>query len=322
MKRKLGGLLLAIGVALGLMAFRKQAAPPDLSTPQTAVRSFLTALRNQDVAAMQQCVQGKADEKVLKEAVETGATFPKCTVQSMLAEIEGNTAHVAVEYTVEATRPEDKELAGARMVDMFTLAKQGDAWHLTPDPNLKNGNGDRKQGYFPMMLATRPFSLAVALAGSEDVSKSFADSTSRSKAASCLSNVKQVALGVLMYVEDYDEMTPRKGVSYTELVYPYVKNRQVFTCPLSPKGTISYTFNSGVAGISLALIDEPAKTVMVYEGKDGKLDYKHDGEAAVGFMDGHTKLIKAEESAGLIWTVKVAKAPAKPTKPTKKKGRK
>jgi prepilin-type processing-associated H-X9-DG protein len=40
---------------------------------------------------------------------------------------------------------------------------------------------------------------------------------------------------------------------------------------------------------------------MLYEGKDGKLNFKHDGKAAVAFADGHAKLVTEEEAKTLIW---------------------
>jgi prepilin-type processing-associated H-X9-DG protein len=67
----------------------------------------------------------------------------------------------------------------------------------------------------------------------------------------------------------------------------------------------------------LSAVASPAKTVMIYEGKAGKLDYRHNGRAVVGFMDGHCKLINADEAAGLIWTVKVPQ----PARPIKKKAK-
>ena len=48
----------------------------------------------------------------------------------------------------------------------------------------------------------------------------------------CLFNQKQIALGIMMYVQDYDEIFPRKNASYKELIFPYIKNEGVFRCPL------------------------------------------------------------------------------------------
>ena len=86
----------------------------------------------------------------------------------------------------------------------------------------------------------------------------FAQARESARAISCLSNEKQVALGVTMYVQDYDESFPQafydapdsiKGqpdapwgpwaiahIGWEKAIYPYVKNVQIFKCPDNDKG--------------------------------------------------------------------------------------
>ena len=79
----------------------------------------------------------------------------------------------------------------------------------------------------------------------------FAQAREKARMASCLSNLKQVGTGVMMYVQDYDERYPsciawgrlwtgvwvRDPANYDTLRYmpemidPYVKNKQVWFCP-------------------------------------------------------------------------------------------
>ena len=311
MKRKLGGLLLMVGAALCLMAFRGQATPPDLSSPKAAVRSFISALKNKDATAIQQCIQGATSQEFLTQFFTSPAVPQIVSVNSLIEETANSTAHVAAEFTmrVPASTQPNAKLVPVTMVDMFSLEKQGETWRLVPDFSFTNVSADFGVESIGKLVETRPLSFMVAIAGSPQIVAPILQAAhARAQAVSCLSNAKQIALGTLMYVQDYDELTPRRGVSYTEAIWPYVKNRQIFTCPLDPSGTISYTFNSSVAGISLAAIPFPDKTVMIYEGKAGKLDYRHAGHAVVGFMDGHCKMISPEEAASLIWTVKVPKA--------------
>jgi prepilin-type processing-associated H-X9-DG protein len=80
----------------------------------------------------------------------------------------------------------------------------------------------------------------------------FARARDNARRASCISNLKQIGLGVMMYVQDYDERFPGgyygvpagtvgpdgkiywDGVVFWEqMIYPYVKNHQVFFCPSS-----------------------------------------------------------------------------------------
>src|SRR5579871_2200109 len=74
----------------------------------------------------------------------------------------------------------------------------------------------------------------------------FAQARAQARKTSCLSNVKQMGLGMLMYTQDYDEVypldlskvPPPKGdyflitvASWQNEVQPYVKNWGIFICP-------------------------------------------------------------------------------------------
>jgi len=66
----------------------------------------------------------------------------------------------------------------------------------------------------------------------------FARARAKAKSIKCLSNMKEVTLGCLMYADDYDEVTGKweqgpSGVCYTWVtqVMPYVKNHEIFGCP-------------------------------------------------------------------------------------------
>jgi prepilin-type N-terminal cleavage/methylation domain-containing protein/prepilin-type processing-associated H-X9-DG protein len=83
----------------------------------------------------------------------------------------------------------------------------------------------------------------------------FAQAREKARQASCTSNEKQIALGILMYVQDYDETFPiywynelstatdppftpeiTSGTfGWNEAIYPYIKNIQLFRCPSSPR---------------------------------------------------------------------------------------
>src|SRR5438309_3093953 len=70
----------------------------------------------------------------------------------------------------------------------------------------------------------------------------FAQARDKARQTTCLSNLRQVATGVLLYLQDYDERMP---ADYTyrkidvgtrlwwwqDLIRPYVKNTGVYTCP-------------------------------------------------------------------------------------------
>ncbi len=68
----------------------------------------------------------------------------------------------------------------------------------------------------------------------------FARAREKARQASCQSNLKQLALGMMMYVQDYDEKFPvwnrYEGADLWPLappaaIFPYVKNVQIYECP-------------------------------------------------------------------------------------------
>jgi prepilin-type N-terminal cleavage/methylation domain-containing protein/prepilin-type processing-associated H-X9-DG protein len=74
----------------------------------------------------------------------------------------------------------------------------------------------------------------------------FAQAREKARQATCISNMKQLALAYLMYAQDYDEVLPRRDNGDTiptkvprdptpgqsnGMVYPYLKNLGVLVCP-------------------------------------------------------------------------------------------
>ena len=172
MKRKLGGLLLLVGAALGLMAFRGQVKPPDLSSPRATVRSFIEALKSGDAAAIQQCVyKGNANQDVIKQVFGNRFALSILSVNTLVTEIDNDTAHVAAEITmrVPASSQPGSRLVPVNLVDMFTLVKQGETWQLTPDPTFARSSINLDPDSTTKYLENRPISFAVVIAGSPQV---------------------------------------------------------------------------------------------------------------------------------------------------------
>jgi prepilin-type N-terminal cleavage/methylation domain-containing protein len=71
----------------------------------------------------------------------------------------------------------------------------------------------------------------------------FAQAREKARQASCLSNMKQLGLGLIMYVQDYDStMCINEGTlydkdpkglwaSWSDLILPYTKNKDLWWCP-------------------------------------------------------------------------------------------
>ncbi len=83
----------------------------------------------------------------------------------------------------------------------------------------------------------------------------FARAREKARQTSCLSNLKQIGLGSMMYLADSDDILfghiqgtratfyppVLPYLDWMQQIYPYVKNQQLYTCPSEP--TYSWTAN-------------------------------------------------------------------------------
>jgi len=116
----------------------------------------------------------------------------------------------------------------------------------------------------------------------------FARAREKAVQTTCLSNVKQLCLGTLMYAEDYDGRLPAvfwkepDGTrhNWVDVVEPYLKNNQIVKCPNWPEYTYSYALNKWFGYIQadgsgsllhiwcpLGRITEPASTLLLGENE-------------------------------------------------------
>jgi len=75
----------------------------------------------------------------------------------------------------------------------------------------------------------------------------FARARENARRSSCQSNLKQIGLGIIQYVQDYDEKLPASELDYRtfpadspgtrtpwcQAIFPYTKSTQVYVCPSS-----------------------------------------------------------------------------------------
>ena len=115
----------------------------------------------------------------------------------------------------------------------------------------------------------------------------FARAREKARQTSCESNEKQIALGVMMYAQDYDETMPQIHYAPTSwfwqqfgynadcyecalvAVYPYVKNMQLTVCPsattVGRMGHGSIAFSCPFAQAKLGAIKSPADGPMIMD---------------------------------------------------------
>ena len=174
----------------------------------------------------------------------------------------------------------------------------------------------------------------------------FAKAREKARQSSCGSNVKQIMLALISYSQDYDELLPRgyyyvpptyattDWLSWAHLIYPYVKNEQLFTCPSyrtavfvnANKGCGSggYGYNDALYGVALGQITDASgiiavsdctyysmwwvspKDVSVTPPNQGVGNYqppdpRHNEGGNCGFMDGHAKWLKLNEATKISY---------------------
>ena len=80
----------------------------------------------------------------------------------------------------------------------------------------------------------------------------FARARENARKSTCQSNLKQLAIGITMYAQDYDQtypvwfrnLYPNSPSHPTVLVSPYLKNTQVLVCPSYLPGGVNGTYRS------------------------------------------------------------------------------
>jgi prepilin-type N-terminal cleavage/methylation domain-containing protein/prepilin-type processing-associated H-X9-DG protein len=182
----------------------------------------------------------------------------------------------------------------------------------------------------------------------------FAKAREKARQTSCLSNMKQLGLGMMQYAQDYDERFPGcNGSGYSGLdlampvvqwpeygtfkwyggtygyamgwefvIYPYIKNSQVYKCPSTDYGDAGCAYGiawycpnaAGTATEALFSTSQPmgkfakpAETLMLTEkgGGGGRGCYlmdpnyymcraSHNEGGNVAFVDGHAKWFRFE----------------------------
>lgn len=116
----------------------------------------------------------------------------------------------------------------------------------------------------------------------------FARVRESARRTSCQSNMRQLGLGLIQYVQDNDERFPFSSLStsrpsggWAGRVFPYVKSIQTFKCPsdttraIAPKVPISYLYSQNISSMSnsdvtdayhMAAFTDATRTVLLWEG--------------------------------------------------------
>lgn len=123
---------------------------------------------------------------------------------------------------------------------------------------------------------------------------SFLNARENARNAACQSNLKQAALGLLQYQQDYDEKSPPVSTpthphngtwtdydfGWANLIQPYIKSTQIYQCPSekhpgksnpdpTKPGYTDYYMNSRASGLTLSAFVSPSQTIIFGDGDGG-----------------------------------------------------
>jgi prepilin-type N-terminal cleavage/methylation domain-containing protein/prepilin-type processing-associated H-X9-DG protein len=149
----------------------------------------------------------------------------------------------------------------------------------------------------------------------------------RARQAQCASNLRQIVLSVVLYVDDHEDTFPGQpgdglnvlefggdGRNYYDLLMPYGQSSKIWLCPSTKDGPgrlMSYHMNGLIIttnGLKSAAVNRPADTLLLGEGGQGarfneaylrpnqngdalydRPQRNHRGGSNATFVDGHVK---------------------------------
>lgn len=156
----------------------------------------------------------------------------------------------------------------------------------------------------------------------------FSRARESARRSSCQSNLKQISLGAMQYIQDYDEryplgisvVAPGQYLTSFDLLQPYLKSRQLGICPSDSdppsvnlgffgSGSVSYTANTKITTSpflgenpppTLAQVGQSARLPLIWDAinvstdpvPDVQVMRRHFEGANCLFADGHIKWIK------------------------------
>ena len=137
----------------------------------------------------------------------------------------------------------------------------------------------------------------------------FVTAREKSYQATCLTHQRQIAAAVMMVAQDNKQILPDTTTAWQKMLLP----SQMLVCPTAGKSTQAntYGYNAFLANQSLSDLKSQITTIVSADGGNSAnaltgltdLDYRHNGQCIVSFLDGHALSIAGlSDSANLSYT--------------------
>ena len=149
----------------------------------------------------------------------------------------------------------------------------------------------------------------------------FAKAREKARQSSCSSNLKQLGLSMMQYVQDYDEVYPNRECAARNgnwaILQPYVKNDQLFQCPSEANPALTVSDYAACCSfirrdgwtpnvVKLATVEAPSEKILMWDSagafvhlpkcsdstnacRDGRINALHNDGPNALWGDGHVK---------------------------------
>jgi hypothetical protein len=128
-----------------------------------------------------------------------------------------------------------------------------------------------------------------------DIYSIYVHAHQRATAITAESNLKQVALAIMMWTSDHKNRYPQLDSSahVEHQLASYIGGaKEIFIDPVSQ---LHWTYNKKFSGVSLSRLTTPTSDIIAYSPKAGP-----DGSRACAFTDGHCKILSQSEWAAVV----------------------
>ncbi len=268
--RRILTVLLVVAVAL-MLALPAAAQDDEPLSPEAVVTklraAFLTAFTGTTEESMEEAFEQLVvtpEDEGAGEGVGTFILF----YAMLLAPPPGEPAEIDGDTAIVKLQPETIE---------FVLVQQDGQWKVDMAATYERMPEKFREVFQPVVERSREKARQVA----------------------CLSNLKQLATGALMYAQDHDETFPDAD-EWMDQIMPYIKNEAILKCPAASDLEYGYAMNAALSGMAMEDVTSLASTVMFFDsdigtrnaagGPDAACDPpRHNGGNNFAYTDGHAK---------------------------------
>jgi hypothetical protein len=155
-----------------------------------------------------------------------------------------------------------------------------------------------------LMLLMLPLMAAMLL-------PALARAKSKAQTITCMNNMKQLNLALLMYATDHKDRLPPAD-KWCDLIQPYTGgSTALFHCPTEAAGRCSYAYNAALGNQLTTDLKNNDKLVLVFTSSEGwnqaggsasLTPHAHDKRRVlIGYADGHVEVARPEALRSLLW---------------------